>query len=321
LIAEDVEGDALSTMVVNKLEARVKCAAVKAPGFGDERKELLEDVAVLTGAYVVSEEKGLSLDKATVRQFGRCRRAVIGKEKTILVGGDGIDRAIKARIASLRKQIKAADSDYDREKLEERVAKLTGGVAVIKVGAATEAEMKSRKYKVEEAVHATKAGLEEGVLPGGGVALLRAQSSVEKLKSDNADEKTGIRIVHRALEEPVRVIAENAGAEGSLVAEKIRASSKANFGYNAETGQYGDMIQMGIVDPLKVTRLALQNAASLAGTALTADVLVAERPGKQEPPEGVSEPSSPPPLPPADEDADLGDADAPMDEDESPDIE
>jgi chaperonin GroEL len=281
LIAEDVEGEALATLVVNKLQGRLRCAAVKAPGFGDRRKEMLEDIAVLTGAQVITEEKGHKMEKVGVDMLGRCKRVVVDKENTTIVGGAGDEKAIKARIAQIRKQIEDSTSDYDKEKLQERLAKLVGGVAVINVGAATETEMKSKKYKVEDAMHATRAGVEEGIVSGGGVALLRAQKALDSLKASDADEQTGIRIVRRVLEDPIRTIAENAGVDGSIVVDKVRTSADANFGYNAETNEYGDLIKMGVVDPVKVTRSALQNAASVAGLLLTTEVLVTDIPEKK----------------------------------------
>jgi chaperonin GroEL len=281
LLAEDVEGEALATLVVNKLQGRLRCAAVKAPGFGDRRKEMLEDIATLTGGAVVTEEKGFKLEKATLDMLGRATRVVIDKENSTIVGGAGEDKAIKARISQIRKQIEDSTSDYDKEKLQERLAKLIGGVAVIEVGAATETEMKARKFKVEDAMHATRAGVEEGIVPGGGVPLLRAQKVLDGLKGNDADEQTGINIVRRVLEDPVRTIAENAGVDGSIVVDKVRSHPDANFGFNAESCEYGDLLKMGVVDPVKVTRSALQNAASVAGLLLTADVLVTDIPEKK----------------------------------------
>ena len=281
LVAEDVEGEALATLVVNRLQGRLRCVAVKAPGFGDRRKEMLEDIAILTGGQVVTEEKGFKLDKTTIDMLGKAKRIVVDKENTTIVGGSGDDKAIKARIGQIKKQIEDSTSDYDKEKLQERLAKLVGGVAVIHVGAATETEMKSKKYKVEDAMHATRAGVEEGIVAGGGVSLLRAQKALENVKAGDQDEQTGITIIRRILEDPIRTIAENAGADGSIVADKVRTNSDPNFGFNAETGEYGDLIKMGVVDPVKVTRSALQNAASVAGLLLTTEVLVTDLPEKK----------------------------------------
>jgi chaperonin GroEL len=281
LIGEDVEGEALATLVVNKLQGRLRCVAVKAPGFGDRRKEMLEDIGVLTGGQVVTEDKGFKLEKTTVEMLGKAKRVVVDKENTTIVGGAGDDKAIKARIGQIKKQIDDATSDYDKEKLQERLAKLVGGVAVIHVGAATETEMKSKKFKVEDAMHATRAGVEEGIIAGGGVSLLRAQKALDTLKTTDADEQTGIAIVRRVLEDPIRTIAENAGVDGSIVTDKVRTNSDPNFGYNAETNEYGDLIKMGVVDPVKVTRSALQNAASVASLLLTTEVLVTDLPEKK----------------------------------------
>jgi len=281
IVAEDVEGEALATLVVNTIRGIVKVAAVKAPGFGDRRKAMLEDIAILTGGTVISEEVGLSLEKATLDDLGSAKKVTVTKEHTTIVGGAGSPDKIKARVEQIRKQIEEATSDYDREKLQERVAKLAGGVAVIKVGAATEVEMKEKKARVEDALHATRAAVEEGTVPGGGVALIRAQAALEELKGDNEDQNVGISIVRRAIEEPLRQIVANAGAEPSVVVEKVRQGS-GNFGYNAQTGEYGDMTQLGILDPAKVTRTALQNAASVAGLMLTTECMIAELP-KEEP--------------------------------------
>jgi len=281
LVAEDVEGEALATLVVNRLRGTLKASAVKAPGFGDRRKEMLQDIAVLTGGTVISEETGMKLDKATLDLLGRAKRVVMDKENTTIVSGEGDKNEIQKRIAQIRKQIEETKSDYDKEKLQERLAKLVGGVAVINVGAATETEMKAKKFKVEDAMHATRAGVEEGVVPGGGVAILRAQSALDKIKGADADEQTGINIVRRALEEPIRQIAGNAGMEGSIVVEKVRNNKDVNFGFDAETSEYVDMIKEGIVDPTKVTRSALQNAASIAGLLLTTEVLVTDIPEKK----------------------------------------
>jgi chaperonin GroEL len=277
VVAEDVEGEALATLVVNTIRGIVKVCAVKAPGFGDRRKEMLKDIAILTGGTVIAEEVGLSLEKATLNDLGKAKKIVAEKENTTIIDGAGKTGDIKARVDNIRQQIEDATSDYDKEKLQERVAKLSGGVAVIKVGAATEVEMKEKKARLEDALHATRAAVEEGVVPGGGVALVRAQKALEKLSGINEDQNVGIRILSRTLEEPLRQIVENAGEDGSVVLSKVR-DSKGPFGYNAATGEYGDMIDMGILDPTKVTRLALQNAASVAGLLLTTEVMVAEAP-------------------------------------------
>jgi len=282
IIAEDLEGEALATLVVNSMRGVLKVAAVKAPGFGDRRKAMLEDIAILTGATVISEETGLQLEKATLAELGRAKRVEVQKEATLIIDGAGDQAKIEARVKTIRTQIDAATSDYDREKLQERVAKLAGGVAVIKVGAATEVEMKEKKDRVDDALHATRAAVEEGIVPGGGVALLRARSRIESLKGDNADQEAGIRIVMRALEEPLRAIAANAGDEPSVVVAKV-LEGKGNFGYNAATGAYGDLVEMGVIDPTKVTRTALQNAASVAGLILTTDATVAEAPADEKP--------------------------------------
>jgi chaperonin GroEL len=279
VIAEDVEGEALATLVVNMLRGVLKTCAVKAPGFGDRRKAMLEDIAVLTGGQVIAEEVGLKLDKATLDQLGRAKRVEIDKDDSIVIGGAGDPKKIAARVADLREQIKTTTSDYDKEKLQERVAKLAGGVAVVKVGAATETEMKERKARVEDALHATRAAVEEGVLPGGGVALLRARSRLGNLRGENPDQDAGIKIVLRALEEPLRQIAANAGEEPSVVVNRVQ-EGEGNFGYNALTDKYGDMVQMGVLDPCKVTRTALQNAASIAGLILTTDCMIAQIPEK-----------------------------------------
>ncbi|MFH1379662.1 MAG: chaperonin GroEL [bacterium] len=282
IIAEDIEGEALATLVVNKLRGTLKVAAVKAPGFGDRRKEMLQDVAVLTGGTVISEEIGLKLEKATLDMLGSAKRIVIDKENTTIVGSKdkAHEKDVKNRISQIRKQIEDSTSDYDKEKLQERLAKLVGGVAVINVGAATETEMKTKKFKVEDAMNATRAGVEEGIVPGGGVTYLRAIKGLEKLTAADQDEQTGINIVKRALEEPARQIAENAGLEGSVVVNRI-LSETGSFGLNAETGQYLDLIKAGIVDPAKVTRTALENAISIAGLLLTTEVLVTDIPEKE----------------------------------------
>jgi len=275
IVAEDVEGEALATLVVNNLRGILKACAVKAPGFGDRRKAMLEDIGILTGGQVIAEELGLTLEKTTLKDLGQAKRVEIAKEETTLIDGAGESKAIEARVKTIRTQIEEATSDYDKEKLQERVAKLAGGVAVIKVGAATEVEMKERKARVEDALHATRAAVEEGIVAGGGVALIRARAALDKLKGDNEDQGAGIRIVHRSLEEPLRAIVANAGAEPSVVLNKV-ADGKGNFGFNAQTEAYGDLVDMGVVDPTKVTRTALQNAASVAGLLLTTDVAVAE---------------------------------------------
>ena len=275
LVAEDVEGEALATLVVNNLRGILKTAAVKAPGFGDRRKAMLEDIAILTGGTVIAEELGLTLEKATLKDLGKAKRVEVAKEDTTLIDGAGDSKGIEARVKSIRQQIEEATSDYDKEKLQERVAKLAGGVAVIKVGAATEIEMKDKKARVEDALHATRAAVEEGIVAGGGVALIRARKALEKLKGDNHDQDAGIKIVARALEEPLRAIVQNAGQEPSVVLNKV-VEGKGNFGFNAQTEEYGDLVEMGVVDPTKVTRIALQNASSVAGLLLTTDVGVAE---------------------------------------------
>jgi len=277
IIAEEVDGEALATLVVNGIRGILKTCAVKAPGFGDRRKAMLEDIAILTGGTVIAEEVGLSLEKATLKDLGQAKRIEIGKEETTIIDGKGEAKIIESRVKTIRQQIEAATSDYDKEKLQERVAKLAGGVALIKVGAATEVEMKEKKARVEDALHATRAAVEEGIVAGGGVALVRARSSLAKIKGDNHDQDAGIKIVLRALEEPMRMIASNAGDEPSVVINKV-VEGKGNFGYNAATGQYGDMVEMGVLDPTKVTRCALQNAASVAGLILTTDAMVAESP-------------------------------------------
>jgi chaperonin GroEL len=280
VIAEDVEGEALATLVVNTIRGIVKVAAVKAPGFGDRRKAMLQDIAILTGGQVISDEVGLSLEKATLNDLGEAKKIVVEKENTTIIDGKGKNSDIKARVEQIRKQVEEATSDYDKEKLQERVAKLSGGVAVIKVGAATEVEMKEKKARVEDALHATRAAVEEGVVPGGGVALIRAQKAVEKLQGKNEDQAFGIRILARSIEEPLRQIVANAGEDAAVVLAKVK-DGKGTFGYNAATGDYGDMLELGILDPTKVTRLALQNAASVAGLLLTTEVMVAEAPKEE----------------------------------------
>ncbi|EUM82709.1 chaperonin [Enterobacter sp. MGH 10] len=282
IVAEEVEGEALATLVVNTIRGIVKVCAVKAPGFGDRRKAILEDIAVLTHGTVISEEVGLSLEKATINDLGRAKRIVVTKENSTLIDGAGDAERIQARIKQIKAQIEETSSDYDREKLQERVAKLAGGVAVIKVGAATEVEMKEKKARVEDALHATRAAVEEGVVPGGGVALIRAKAAIEGLKGANEDQNHGILIALRAMEAPLREIVANAGEEPSVILNKV-ADGKGNFGYNAANGQYGDMVEFGILDPTKVTRTALQNAASIAGLMITTEAMVAEAPKKDEP--------------------------------------
>ncbi|SOY57248.1 chaperone Hsp60 (GroEL), part of GroE chaperone system [Cupriavidus taiwanensis] len=283
IIAEDVEGEALATLVVNNIRGILKTAAVKAPGFGDRRKAMLEDIAILTGGTVIAEEIGLTLEKATLNDLGQAKRIEIGKENTIIIDGAGDAGAIEGRVKQIRAQIEEATSDYDREKLQERVAKLAGGVAVIKVGAATEVEMKEKKARVEDALHATRAAVEEGIVPGGGVALLRARAAISALTGENADQNAGIKIVLRAMEEPLRQIVLNAGEEASVVVAKV-IEGKGNYGYNAASGEYGDLVEMGVLDPTKVTRTALQNAASVASLMLTTDCAVAETPKEESAP-------------------------------------
>ncbi|MGD9021672.1 MAG: chaperonin GroEL [Lysobacterales bacterium] len=282
LIAEDIEGEALATLVVNSIRGIVKVCAVKAPGFGDRRKAMLEDIAVLTGATVISEEVGLSLEKTTMEELGSAKKVQVTKENTTIIDGAGSSDDIGGRVNQIRAQIEEATSDYDREKLQERVAKLAGGVAVIKVGAATEVEMKEKKARVEDALHATRAAVEEGVVPGGGVALVRALQSLEDLRGDNEDQNVGIVIACRAMEEPLRQIVINAGAEGSVVLNNVR-QGEGNYGFNAATGEYADMIESGILDPTKVARSALQNAASIAGLMITTEAMVAELPKEEAP--------------------------------------
>ncbi|HYW09282.1 MAG TPA: chaperonin GroEL [Longimicrobium sp.] len=278
IIAEDVEGEALATLVVNKLRGTLKVAGVKAPGFGDRRKSMLQDLAVLTGGQVISEEVGFKLENAAVTDLGRAKRIVIDKDNTTIVDGAGEPDLIKGRINEIRASIDKTTSDYDREKLQERLAKMAGGVAVIHVGAATETEMKEKKARVEDALHATRAAVEEGIVPGGGVALLRAQKALRSFKVEDADEQIGVKIIERALEEPIRQISQNAGVEGSIVVAKVREHDSNAYGYNARTDEYEDLVQAGVIDPTKVTRTALQNAASIAGLLLTTESVVVERP-------------------------------------------
>ncbi|NVZ07698.1 chaperonin GroEL [Allochromatium humboldtianum] len=277
IIAEDVEGEALATLVVNTIRGIVKVCAVKAPGFGDRRKAMLQDIAILTGATVISEEVGLSLEKATLNDLGTAKRVQVGKDETTIIDGAGSEIDIKARCEQIRAQVEETSSDYDREKLQERLAKLAGGVAVIKVGAATEIEMKEKKARVEDALHATRAAVEEGIVPGGGVALVRAIAAVKDLKGSNHDQDVGIAIARRAMEEPLRQIVANAGEEPSVILHKV-AEGSGNFGYNAANGEYGDMVEMGILDPTKVTRSALQNACSVAGLMITTEAMIADEP-------------------------------------------
>ncbi|HEY3326963.1 MAG TPA: chaperonin GroEL [Novimethylophilus sp.] len=282
IIAEDVDGEALATLVVNNIRGILKTTAVKAPGFGDRRKAMLEDIAILTGGTVIAEELGLKLENVKLDDLGQAKRIEVGKENTTIIDGAGSESSIKARVEQVRKQIEDATSDYDKEKLQERVAKLAGGVAVIKVGAATEVEMKEKKARVEDALHATRAAVEEGIVAGGGVALLRTRAAIAKLNGDNHDQDAGIKIVLRALEEPLRQIVANAGTEASVVVNKV-AEGTGNFGFNASNDTYGDMVEMGVLDPTKVTRYALQNAASIAGLMLTTDCMVAELPKEEAP--------------------------------------
>ncbi len=277
IIAEDIEGEALATLVVNKLRGTLRVCAVKAPGFGDRRKAMLQDIAVLTGGQVISEEVGFKLENAVTSDLGRAKRIVVDKDNTTIIDGAGEEKAIEGRINEIRNAIDKSTSDYDKEKLQERLAKLAGGVAVINVGAATEAEMKEKKARVEDALHATKAAADEGIVPGGGVALLRSQRALKSLKLADSDEQIGVEIVRRALEEPIRMIVQNAGAEGSLVVEKVRSSKDDAFGYNALTDTYENLVQAGVIDPTKVTRTALQNAASIAGLLLTTEAIVVEK--------------------------------------------
>jgi chaperonin GroEL len=277
IIAEDIEGEALATLVVNKLRGTLKVCGVKAPGFGDRRKAMLQDVAVLTGGQVISDEVGFKLENTVLNDLGRAKRIIVDKDNTTIVDGAGKQDAIQGRIKEIKAAIDKTTSDYDREKLQERLAKLAGGVAIINVGAATETEMKEKKARVEDALHATRAAVEEGIVPGGGVALLRAVPALSKIKVEDPDEQVGIDIVRRALEEPLRIIASNAGVEGSIVVEKVKTSKEKNFGFNAQTGEYEDLVAAGVIDPTKVTRTALQNAASVASLLLTTECVVVEK--------------------------------------------
>jgi chaperonin GroEL len=283
IISEDVEGEALATLVVNKLRGTLQVCAVKAPGFGDRRKAMLEDIAVLTGGKLISEDLGIKLENIKIEDLGKAKRVTVDKENTTIVEGSGKGADIQGRVAQIRRQIEETTSDYDKEKLQERLAKLAGGVAVINVGAATETEMKERKARVEDALHATRAAVEEGIVAGGGVALIRAQKSLEGMRGLNEDEKVGVQIVRRAIEEPLRTLANNAGAEGALIVEEVK-KRKGNEGYDVAKGEYVDLVKAGIVDPTKVTRSALQNAASIAGLLLTTEALVTEVPEKEKAP-------------------------------------
>jgi chaperonin GroEL len=278
IVAEDVEGEALATLVVNKLRGTLQVCAVKAPGFGDRRKAMLQDIAVLTGGKAITEDLGIKLESIQIQDLGRAKKIIVDKDNTTIVEGSGKGAEIEGRVRQIRAQIEETTSDYDREKLQERLAKLVGGVAVIKVGAATETELKEKKARVEDAMHATKAAVEEGIVPGGGVAFIRAQKALDNFELENDDENIGVGIVRRALEEPLRQIVANSGFEGAVVVEKVKADKSANFGFNAETEEYGDMIKMGVVDPTKVTRSALQNASSIAGLLLTTEALVSDIP-------------------------------------------
>jgi chaperonin GroEL len=284
IVAEDVEGEALATLVVNKLRGTLKVAAVKAPGFGDRRKEMLRDIAILTGGQVISEELGLKLENTTLNDLGRAKRIIVDKDNSTLVDGKGKDDTIEGRKAEIKAQIDKSTSDYDKEKLQERLAQLAGGVAVLNVGAATETEMKEKKARVEDALHATRAAVEEGIVPGGGVSLLWCQKSLDKVKGADDDERTGVDILRRSLEEPIRWIAQNAGAEGSIVVGRVKESKDKNFGYNAATDKFEDLVAAGVIDPTKVTRTALQNAASIAGLLLTTECVVVEKKEKEKAP-------------------------------------
>jgi chaperonin GroEL len=284
IIAEDVEGEALATLVVNKLRGGLKVAAVKAPGFGDRRKAMLEDIAILTGGQLISEDLGVKLENVTLKMLGQAKKVTIDKDNTTIVDGAGKKADIEGRVKQIKAQIEETTSDYDREKLQERQAKLAGGVAVVKVGGATEVEVKERKDRVEDALHATRAAVEEGIVPGGGVALLRAAKALEGLRGSNEDQKIGIGIVRKALQSPARQIVQNAGADGSIVVGKILDDAKYAFGYNAQTGEYGDLVSEGVIDPTKVVRCALQDAASIAGLLITTEAMVVERPKEPAPP-------------------------------------
>jgi chaperonin GroEL len=282
IVAEDVEGEALATLVVNKLRGGLKIAAVKAPGFGDRRKAMLEDIAILTGGTAISEDLGIKLENVTLNMLGRAKKVVIDKENTTIVNGAGAKKDIDARVAQIKAQIEETTSDYDREKLQERLAKLAGGVAVIRVGGATEVEVKEKKDRVDDALHATRAAVEEGILPGGGVALLRALKALDSVKTANADQKAGVDIVRRAIQVPARQIVQNAGEDGSLVVGKLLENASYNWGFNAATGEYQDLVKAGVIDPAKVVRTALQDAASVASLLITTEALVADKPKKAE---------------------------------------
>ena len=283
IIAEDVDGEALSTLVVNKLRGALKVAAVKAPGFGDRRKAMLEDIAILTNATVISEERGFKLESTSIDMLGTCEKVVIDKDNTTIVNGSGDKNNIKSRVSQIKSQIESSTSDYDKEKLQERLAKLAGGVAVLYVGAASEVEMKEKKDRVDDALAATRAAVEEGIVPGGGIAIIRAAKTLSKVKGDNDDEQTGINIIERAVEEPIRQIVENAGLEGSVVVSKIK-DGKDDFGFNAKNEKYENMLKAGIIDPAKVVRVALENASSVAGMLLTTECVISEIPSKEDPP-------------------------------------
>ena len=283
IIAEDVEGEALATLVVNKLRGGLKIASVKAPGFGDRRKAMLQDIAILTGGQVISEDLGMKLENVTMDMLGSAKRVSITKDETTIVDGAGAKAEIQARVAQIRQQIEETTSDYDREKLQERVAKLAGGVAVIRVGGMTEVEVKERKDRVDDALNATRAAVQEGIVVGGGVSLMQAAKSLDKIECENSDQEAGVAIVRRALESPLRQIAENAGVDGSVVAGKVRESKNAKFGFNAQTEEYGDLFSFGIIDPAKVVRTAVEDAASIAGLLITTEAMVAERPAKETP--------------------------------------
>jgi len=288
IIAEDVEGEALATLVVNRLRGTLQVSAVKAPGFGDRRKAMLEDIAILTGGKVISEDLGIKLESVKIEDLGRAKKITIDKDNTTIVEGAGKQVDIQGRVATIRRQIEETTSDYDREKLQERLAKLVGGVAVIKVGAATETELKEKKARVEDAMHATRAAVEEGIVPGGGVTLVRAAKVLESFKLEDEDENIGVNIVKRALEEPLRKIAENAGREGAVIVERVKSEKNENFGFNAETEQFEDLVKAGVIDPAKVSRTALQNAASIAALMLTTEALISE----------IPEDKKTPPMPP-----------------------
>ena len=289
IIAEDIEGEALATLVVNKLRGIIQVAAVKAPGFGDRRKAMLDDIATLTGGTVISEDLGFKLEKATIAELGRAKSIKIDKDNTTIIDGAGDKDAIQARVAQLKVQIDDTTSDYDREKLQERLAKLAGGVAVIKVGGATEVEVKEKKDRVDDALHATRAAVEEGIVPGGGVALIRARNAIKDLQGDNIDQTAGIGIILRAMEEPIRAIVTNAGYEGSVVVNEV-SKGTGSYGYNAATGEYGDLIAQGVIDPTKVTKTALVNACSVAGLVLTTDTIIADQPSDDKAPQGGGNP-------------------------------